>query len=792
MANELDKFVLEYVVEIRDSLKKLDQLQKKMEQTQKTSSKVGSEMRDFAADAGNEIGKLVPGVEKVTSAVRAMGAEFSLAAVGIAAIGVAIKSVIDMRELYNAQRKQGQEAGIGTIRAEEYRRKFRRFGEGRVDDKTAADTVKKIADIGMAAYMDPTRMSAAQARQLRMLGIPIGKGRNGITSTNQLMGLLGQKFAGMSAAEVQGVAGNLGIDRNAALAMRAMGKGAGEVTELSRQDITNRIGAQDTLNGFNKALSDMDEKFKELSLILGEKLIPYLTDFVNGLDKIANALGKSVKQTDAQKAIETAMGPQSPFAVFGTGAVHKALSKANKNDPASVLSALKNAEAELLEERQKMFAPKEKAPWYAPWRGKGASDADKIRVNTDLANVRAAEKQLEAATKNEATGKKADDRNDLISSYDEAFNESARDTEAQFGLAVNMFAGAVASFSNAIDEKQAWAAWAGEVGRAAGLGSTGGEMGSVTRDGVPAQIGTTRTDYNRASERAYEGFFEEAAAKYNIPVSLLKAHARVESGMNPNAVSSAGAEGLMQLLPSTARSLGVKDSFDPQQNIMGAAKLIRENLDRYGNTNDAIMAYHGGTNQANWGPKTRDYLAKVNAQYMAENGAAGGGMSAPVNPNALTGKPSEVRGVTRSDMQKRMVQSNIAGRLGVPLQQLQLGEVNRGDVEFAASQLEGGVSNNIYQLNKQAAYAGLPASERTRLETAIRDQSRGLDLLGQQSAGIVGEQQQGGRSITLGERAVIINIDGSKDPHETANAVSEKFRDSINEIANGASDGVKY
>lgn len=114
----------------------------------------------------------------------------------------------------------------------------------------------------------------------------------------------------------------------------------------------------------------------------------------------------------------------------------------------------------------------------------------------------------------------------------------------------------------------------------------------------------------------YDDLFQTAANQYGIDPNLLKAHALVESSGDPDATSDAGAQGLMQLMPETAKSLGVKDPYDPAQAIPGAAKLIRENIDRYGGSLPAaIMAYHGGTRVSNWGPKTHDYLNKVTNAY---------------------------------------------------------------------------------------------------------------------------------------------------------------------------------
>lgn len=129
-----------------------------------------------------------------------------------------------------------------------------------------------------------------------------------------------------------------------------------------------------------------------------------------------------------------------------------------------------------------------------------------------------------------------------------------------------------------------------------------------------------RDSFNSISEDM-DAIFEEAAAKFQIPSDLIKAVAKTESNFNPQAVSPAGAMGVMQLMPGTAGSLGVTDPFDPRQNIMGGAKYLRENLDRFGDVDLALAAYNAGPGSVQKYDgippynETQNYVKKVNS-YM--------------------------------------------------------------------------------------------------------------------------------------------------------------------------------
>ncbi|WP_026421634.1 transglycosylase SLT domain-containing protein [Actinokineospora inagensis] len=125
---------------------------------------------------------------------------------------------------------------------------------------------------------------------------------------------------------------------------------------------------------------------------------------------------------------------------------------------------------------------------------------------------------------------------------------------------------------------------------------------------------------------AYANLFAQATAKYGLPSGLLSAVAKQESNYNPNAVSGAGAQGLMQLMPSTASSLGV-NAFDPAQAVDGAARLLKSNLQSFGSVPLALAAYNAGpgaVRKYDGVPpytETQNYVKKIMANLTAEAAA---------------------------------------------------------------------------------------------------------------------------------------------------------------------------
>ncbi|WP_303720916.1 lytic transglycosylase domain-containing protein [Malonomonas rubra] len=115
-----------------------------------------------------------------------------------------------------------------------------------------------------------------------------------------------------------------------------------------------------------------------------------------------------------------------------------------------------------------------------------------------------------------------------------------------------------------------------------------------------------------------ERLIDQVAEQVSLAPELIRSVVSVESNFQVQAVSSAGAQGLKQLMPETAQELGVEDSFDPQQNLLGGSRYLKQLLDKYnGDLDKALAAYNWG--QGNVDRKgleqmpreTRNYLTKV-------------------------------------------------------------------------------------------------------------------------------------------------------------------------------------
>ncbi|MFH1097207.1 MAG: lytic transglycosylase domain-containing protein [Candidatus Desantisbacteria bacterium] len=149
-----------------------------------------------------------------------------------------------------------------------------------------------------------------------------------------------------------------------------------------------------------------------------------------------------------------------------------------------------------------------------------------------------------------------------------------------------------------------------------------GQVSGNKMEAVPSFKETLKEVKGEKTDKGYPYQYAElinnASQKYGIDAKLIESVIRAESDFNPQAISSKGASGLMQLMPQTARSLGVKNIFAPEENIDGGVKYLKDMLDKFNQDVPlALAAYNAGpetVKKAGGIPsivETQNYVAKV-------------------------------------------------------------------------------------------------------------------------------------------------------------------------------------
>lgn len=572
MSDELDKFVLKYEVQMSDAIERLEKLHEKTKKIEEDSGKAGKSLKTFASGASDELGKMLPMVNMISTAVKTMGAEFAVAGLAIGVVAGAVNAAMTARTQYNAQRTQGRDSGVSGVRMEDLQRKL--VG-GNVTRDSVAEGLKGQSDLMRDAQSDISGMNDANIK-LRMMGFKVRSANGRPLSQMDLLKQQGAKWAGMSDANVMADAKMLGMNPDLALSIKKQGRDIGR-SGLSKEEIENYDKGSKATQKLNDDLAKFNEQMHELSVTLGTEVLPKFGIWIDKLGSGAKELNDGLKMTAADKKRQQDIETQI------------------KGDNA-------------------------KAHGWSWSDGKSDADYDADVSRQAIAkmkeqDVKAAKDKADAEAKKNTKSK--DSTTDLLEAKDQQ-NEDFQQTTTDFQTAVNMFAASVQSMSGALSQQEImlnlFRGTGGTLTSQAGAagGTSGQSTGSVS---------------NLASRGKYGALYSQVEKELGLKPGSLSSIASVENQpQDPSLKSAKGATGLMQVMPANFKSLGITDATDPLQNIRGGGKLYAQYLKMYnGDERQALAAYNIGLNQQKQKlPRVQEYATDVLSKRPGSQAVAAG------------------------------------------------------------------------------------------------------------------------------------------------------------------------
>lgn len=458
MADEVEKFVLQYNVELKDSIDKLNQLHEKMEQTKNKAKDAPSHVSNAFKTTLGHVDTLVPGVEKVVSGgkkvtdtlkswgpnvgaavekakdaspainrilssgtavtenIKSWAPGIVVATAAMMGLAYAVRQVNAMRNEYNEQRQTAWQVGMSPIGVEQTQRELNASSEGRLDPAQARNLMSSVQSKLQDAYTNPNPASQTSLA-LQMAGTS-AYGQNGqIKSVTTALDEIGNKMRHVSQEQANAIGQTLGLTQNETMAIRNRNEAIIESQRLSAAETRRRVESNAAMESLNSSFGTIDESFRRTGNIIAEEFMPVFAEVMKAISDWLSGLPSNV-----DKAI-------SAFSLF--------------NETFSLFM-------QDIQDPRKLFTGQ------ASWEKEQKRAADIIAKQNEVAQA-AADKQATAA-------------------------QTQKENAANNEKAIKLFSQSVSSMAGVVDEQQAWAAWAGSVGKAGGLKGLGEGPAGVAQD----------------------------------------------------------------------------------------------------------------------------------------------------------------------------------------------------------------------------------------------------------------------------------------------------------------------
>ncbi|MEX3933146.1 transglycosylase SLT domain-containing protein [Paraburkholderia phymatum] len=744
MSNDLDQFTINYKIQVNAAIQNLAKLNDQVATTNKAANAGEKAVGAFGEAITSNLGGALPTLNKLSSVLKSITAEFGLVSAGAALAGGAIYNAMRVRDQFNAQRTQSPDAGVSAVRLEDWQR---RMASGNVSRDSIARAVTGSQSFLRGAYADPSRIGPAN-RLLGMLGINPAAGGAPITNTDFLT-RLATRWHGQSDSTVEAEAQMVGMDKDVALKMKELGASIGEIG-MSLKDMRAYLDVAKNVHTLNDELARFNEQITQL----GEKFAgPVLTSVTTLLKMINDA---KLPTTDAGAA----------------SSLNHQLT-AGEDATSGIAAAYVNDKAER-----------------------------EAAANTDREASRDLWKKQEHQYQEQQAQAAAEQRQKQeLAAQEEKGNADFQGSVSQMELIINAFGASVSQFGHTLSTQQVRAAWAGAAGLAGGISESGhkqlgyGESpGSINFDSNAANA---MYNYGAASSGQYDSIIKQASAKTGVPENIIRGIIGAESTWNPSAHSDSSF-GLMGVNRVNWKAYGMNETNwnDPTANIGAGTAIYAAMLKKAnGDQNLALRYYNGGFNRSKWGPQNAAYPDKVLGGTTLT-----GPRAIAMDPNykgpwRFSGPTALAAGLGESfeSSQLKDLQATIAARAGVSLGQLQTRNAFWGDVNFAGQNYMSELVNSRFAIKQGLGAAGLTDMQRGQLMGNLKTVDLQILNMSRYMPQILANTQEGGRANTTGQTPtqVVIKIEGTELLKIVKSEINGALGNALGSVANSRTTAVK-
>ncbi|MBC8640172.1 lytic transglycosylase domain-containing protein [Caballeronia sp. EK] len=317
--SNLDQFTINYKIDVQAAIARLNQLAAATAKTTKGVTDVQKSMGEFASSATSELSRLVPQLNEVAMAMRAVGGSFSAAGVAAAAFAAATRTAFAARDLINSQRVEAREGGIGGLRLYDMQRKLTKGGN--VSSGQVSEFFKQSQNV-----LNDYKASNGTSRAATLLGLAgVRPGIN--TSSLDFNSMLATAFSRMDESKALALGDQLGFNKDIVKNMRDLGPDF-KRSSLTDEDVKAYEEASKNTADLNDKIAQFNNEMSKLAVTLGGEFLPHLTSFV---DAITRTFARTPDQIDQQKFNEIRdakfrelQGARGLSSIFHTGEDQKA------------------------------------------------------------------------------------------------------------------------------------------------------------------------------------------------------------------------------------------------------------------------------------------------------------------------------------------------------------------------------------------------------------------------------------------------------------------------------------